>query len=381
MEDRRFDAFVRRLATGTSRRRFVSSLAGLAAGGWLVGAGGIRAAGGIPCSSDDDCPGNLVCGDGICRTAAAGGGATTCQLGGTCDVDGDCCPNEVCCFGVCSVGEACGPGPACESDGDCGDGQTCVAGRCYIGCVTGDVCKTDSDCCPTETCIAGLCQIKQEGTVSQAPATEATSAAQQGGAVQCPPCPNCPTCPAGTSPTGGPVETPPPVTAQTPAAATTAPPAQTPAAVATQPVAAGGVTVPANVPRPVGVYKGSCGQHQPEQAYRLFDIGAALTGGTPVPGSVLGQKTAIPVEMSATTIDAKLSDLLASPFTIDVFASATDLQTSIACGDIGGTLVGKDLSIGIGEKNASGYSGVAWLRDAGAKTLVYVFLGEGLSNG
>ena len=71
-----------------------------------------------------------------------------------------------------------------------------------------------------------------------------------------------------------------------------------------------------------------------------------------------------------------LADIVAGEHAINVHASADDLATYIACGDIGGTTIGAgDLPIGLGELNDSGASGVAWLHDNGdGTTTVSVFI-------
>ena len=90
----------------------------------------------------------------------------------------------------------------------------------------------------------------------------------------------------------------------------------------------------------------------------------------------VGQASAIPVEASVTTVPLALADIVAGQHAINVHASADDLGTYIACGDIGGITIGaSDLPIGLGELNDSGASGVAWLHDNGdGTTTVSVFI-------
>jgi plastocyanin len=90
----------------------------------------------------------------------------------------------------------------------------------------------------------------------------------------------------------------------------------------------------------------------------------------------VGQASAIPVEASVTTVPLALADIVAGEHAINVHASADDLGTYIACGDIGGTTIGEaDLPIGLAELNDSGASGVAWLHDNGdGTTTVSVFI-------
>ncbi|MCO5220854.1 MAG: cupredoxin family copper-binding protein [Thermomicrobiales bacterium] len=82
------------------------------------------------------------------------------------------------------------------------------------------------------------------------------------------------------------------------------------------------------------------------------------------------------VEVSVTTVSSPLSDLLSSPYAINVHKSADEIGTYIACGVIGGTMMGpSDLAIALGERNDSGASGIATLHDNGdGTTTVSVYL-------
>ena len=84
---------------------------------------------------------------------------------------------------------------------------------------------------------------------------------------------------------------------------------------------------------------------------------------------------------SMTTVDMSLDDIIAGGHTINVHKSADEIDSYIACGDIGGTVVTDDdgrrhLLVGLGELNDSGHHGVAWLGDDGEKTEVSVSLIE-----
>lgn len=130
-------------------------------------------------------------------------------------------------------------------------------------------------------------------------------------------------------------------------------------------------------PHPAHIHAGSCpepGDVVAALSDVSFDMnvdGAASAGASPV-----GQDSAIPVEASITTVPLALADIVAGKHAINVHASAEDLGTYIACGDIGGITVGEaDLPIGLGELNDSGASGVAWLHDNGdGTTTVSVFI-------
>ncbi len=95
-----------------------------------------------------------------------------------------------------------------------------------------------------------------------------------------------------------------------------------------------------------------------------------MMNGTPMAmGDMMGATDAIPVEWSVTTVAASLADIVAGGHAINVHESAENIGNYIACGDIGGTMMGdSDLAIGLGTLNDSGYSGIARLHDNGDGT-------------
>ncbi|MFV2062179.1 MAG: hypothetical protein ACC726_01540 [Chloroflexota bacterium] len=142
-------------------------------------------------------------------------------------------------------------------------------------------------------------------------------------------------------------------------------------------------------------------------ALSLFSGGAALAGGShpahihagvcPAPGDVIaplsdvsadflvdgemmggtmgGPGSALVVEASVTTVDVSLSSLLAMEDHAIVVHDVTDPSTYVACGDVGGQLLGSDLPVGLASVGDSTVSGIAWLQDNGDDTTtVSVFL-------
>jgi uncharacterized protein YgiM (DUF1202 family) len=91
----------------------------------------------------------------------------------------------------------------------------------------------------------------------------------------------------------------------------------------------------------------------------------------------VGAPTAAAVVQSVTTVRVPVGDLIRRRHAIVVQVGDGD-DTMITCGDVGGLRVGDDLTVGLRERNGSGYSGIAWLRGSGESTLAYVFLGRGL---
>lgn len=77
-----------------------------------------------------------------------------------------------------------------------------------------------------------------------------------------------------------------------------------------------------------------------------------------------------------------LADIISVGHTIVVHESADEIGTDIACGDVGGMMLGAtDLPIGLGELNGSGYNGIAWLHDnCLSTTAVSLFLTESYSD-
>jgi len=126
-----------------------------------------------------------------------------------------------------------------------------------------------------------------------------------------------------------------------------------------------------DAPHPAHVHRGSCADLDPEPEYPLADVAPVSSQANP--GSI---------DVGTTTLDVSLDDLLAEPFAINVHASAENVETYIACGDIAGPVVDGTLAIGLAEQNDSGYAGVAVLSTNGAGgTEVTVYLGFGLSDG
>jgi hypothetical protein len=123
-------------------------------------------------------------------------------------------------------------------------------------------------------------------------------------------------------------------------------------------------------PFPALITAGSCETPDSSKTFSLFDVAADEP---PV-----GAATAAPVYQSATTVRVALDDLIKQTHSIVVQVSKDD-DTVIACGEIGGLRVGDDLTVGIRERNGSGYTGIGWLRGSDGSTLAYVFLGRGLS--
>jgi len=78
-------------------------------------------------------------------------------------------------------------------------------------------------------------------------------------------------------------------------------------------------------------------------------------------------------------VQASLADIAAGGHALVVHESADAIQNYIACGAVGGTMIGQsDLAFGLSPLNDSGFGGVAWLHDNGdGTTMVTIFLTGG----
>lgn len=141
-------------------------------------------------------------------------------------------------------------------------------------------------------------------------------------------------------------------------------------AVAT-PVAAHGGTQ-----HPAAIAAGQCAALS-DVVVPLGDAGDQLPiNGQPAASDPVGAETAVQVDGSITTVQLSLADLVAGAYAIVIHASAGEIDQGVACGDIGGRMIGDTLlPIGLAEMHDSGTSGIAVLEDnADGTTTVSVFV-------
>jgi hypothetical protein len=130
------------------------------------------------------------------------------------------------------------------------------------------------------------------------------------------------------------------------------------------------------VGRPVHVHGGSCDDLAATPRYPLTDL--------IVPEGVAdGAPQAAISEVSYSVIDVSLDELLAEPYAINAHLSHEEMDTYVACGEIGGPR-GTDgaIVIGLREQNGSGMTGIAYLipdPSNPSRTRVSVFLASGLA--
>ncbi len=134
---------------------------------------------------------------------------------------------------------------------------------------------------------------------------------------------------------------------------------------------------------PAHIHQGTCDNLDPAPLFPLNDVLAPASAEV---SQAAGAGAPVGIEMSTTSVDTRLADIAAGGYAINVHESAANIQTYIACGDIGGAIAagsgtgeGGQLAIGLRERNGSGYTGVAVLREAGDQTEVTVYLAQGLA--
>jgi hypothetical protein len=115
---------------------------------------------------------------------------------------------------------------------------------------------------------------------------------------------------------------------------------------------------------------GTCENPDFSTTYSLLDVATTR--------QMAGAPTAAAVAQSVTTVRVQLDDLVDRVHAI-MIRSSDDAEAVVACGEIGGLRAENDLTVGLRERNASDFSGIAWLRGSNSSTLVYLFLGRGLS--
>jgi len=130
--------------------------------------------------------------------------------------------------------------------------------------------------------------------------------------------------------------------------------------------------VEASVPRPVHIHSGNCTE--------LGDVVVPLIDLVAPQGDRVGQgRRATLAETSYTQVPLTLDAILAADHAINVHLSTDEIETYIACGEIGGVLTPEGtLNIGLSEVGNSGFTGIAYLgpNADGASTDVSVFIAD-----
>ena len=134
---------------------------------------------------------------------------------------------------------------------------------------------------------------------------------------------------------------------------------------------------------PVTINAGTCAELG-EVVIPLGDAGDHLPiDGVASAGEAQGSETAVQVDGSLTKVSLAFADLIGQPHAIALHASADDIDTVIACGDIGGKAMGTQFPVGLAQVDASGTWGVAILQDNGDGTTevgIYVVKDESVEH-
>jgi hypothetical protein len=130
---------------------------------------------------------------------------------------------------------------------------------------------------------------------------------------------------------------------------------------------------------PAKIHEGTC-EALGRVAYPLTGVGASVDlGRMPIatPAAVNPQLS-YQVMISETTILASMETLLSGEHAVMVYDSDEDFQ-AVACGNIGGALMGDTLVVGLAEMSVPGHTGFALFRPVGDQTIVTFLFGHGLS--
>jgi hypothetical protein len=114
----------------------------------------------------------------------------------------------------------------------------------------------------------------------------------------------------------------------------------------------------AGATHPVHIHSGTCAELG-DVVFPLNDLAAPA-------GDCTGPESAVPVTLSENIVDIPLQDMIDGGHAINVHLSNDEIDTYIACGDVGGVITTdaggrQEMMIGLAEQNDSGYSGTVWL--------------------
>lgn len=128
---------------------------------------------------------------------------------------------------------------------------------------------------------------------------------------------------------------------------------------------------------PANILAGTCDDLDPVAVAELSYVSVLMNEGDDADNSPQGVLTAERVLLSSTEgIELPLEDILGTAHSITISQSDTEIDSYIACGEIGGIVVDGDLYVGLRDVNGSGYSGVARLSEDGDNTNIDIFLTE-----
>ena len=115
----------------------------------------------------------------------------------------------------------------------------------------------------------------------------------------------------------------------------------------------------------------------------LREVVQPLTSLTVPAGVIAGNDEAVLAEAAFSTIPLSLDAMLAEDHALKVHVSQEEIETYLACGDIGGTVDADGaLIVGLKEVDGSGYTGIAYLVPGGpGETVLSVMIAKVLPGG
>jgi hypothetical protein len=130
---------------------------------------------------------------------------------------------------------------------------------------------------------------------------------------------------------------------------------------------------------PAKIHEGTCEALGPV-AFSLTGAGASvdLDENPIATPQLVNEDAAFEVATSLSTIDTSLDKLLSSDYAIMLYED-DDGMAAIACGNLGGAIMGDTLVVGLGEAGMPGHVGFALLTPNGDKTDVTLLVGEDLA--
>ena len=141
---------------------------------------------------------------------------------------------------------------------------------------------------------------------------------------------------------------------------------------------------------PARIHEGSC-DALGRVTEKLTGIGAEINAeGTPVPAvDLVGSAAATPLDLSTTSLAVPMHDLVDAPHALVVYASDEAMDQTLACGDIGGSVMmqnpgapgpGDELAIWLSATGDAGRPGLALLRaEEGDTSSITVILADNAS--
>jgi len=130
---------------------------------------------------------------------------------------------------------------------------------------------------------------------------------------------------------------------------------------------------------PAKIHEGTC-ETLGRVAFPLTGVGASVDlEQTPVATpAAINPEASYQVMISETTIPASMDTLLAGEHAVMVYDSDENLR-AVACGNVGGALMGDTLVVGLAETGVPGHTGFALFHPDGDQTMVTILFGHGLS--